>query len=332
MINVRMCSVRAFFVATLCVIGACGGSTPSTGTEGAKCYGNGTCNAGFECLSKLCVSVRPSSAASSVTEQGKPSRAPVAAGPPTTAVILDDYEAAAVLACSISGKLVGSAWTCSQEMKGDLAVTSLDGRQRKLGAPKTLKCDPTETGDVQAKRAGFRIDKSTSAADDKLLGQFLIWPASRARDAILWNTRPTVDIVGLTRRAAEISSSLTYRENDGDVPYVLSGAIEVRGALSADIDGDDKPDVIYSIALPSDMEPFWQPRYLIASVSSRPGELLEVGASTYSEIQAVAAIDLDGDGADEVLVTEPYHEGSSSFVGRFKDGKIDSLGGWGCGL
>lgn len=227
-----------------------------------------------------------------------------------------------MLACSISDKLVGSACVCSKEITGDL-VESLAGGQRRLGGPKTIKCDPPGTGYVRENRAGFSIDKGTPAADGDLLGQFLIWPASRARDAVLWNTKPTVDVAALTRRAAELSNGLTYSSNEGaPASYVLAGASDVRGALSADIDGDDQPDAIYSIALPSDMERFWQPRFLIASVSSRPGELLEVGASTYSEIQAVAAIDLDGDGADEVLVTEPYHECSSSFVGRFTGGKL----------
>ncbi len=250
----------------------------------------------------------------------------------TTAILLDDVEGAPVLACSIGSKLVGSAWACSQEIKGDLGVASLDGAQRQLGKAKTIKCDPTESGDVIAKRAGFHLAASPRAHDSPL-ADFLVWPAARAKDVTVWNTSPSVDIAALTRRAAELAAALTRPAGDGaDVAYAMNGAIEVRGALSADVDGDARDDAIYSIALPSDDAPFWQPRYLLASVSSRPGELLAVGSSTYSEIEAVGAIDLDGDGAAEVLVTEPYHEGSSSFVGRYKDGTIEPLGGWGCGL
>lgn len=168
---------------------------------------------------------------------------------------------------------------------------------------------------------------------DNLLSQFLIWPAARTRDAILWYPRPTVDVVALKRRAAELSKGLKWRSVEGiETPHVLDGDIEVRGALAADIDGDDKKDTIYSIALPSEMAPFWQPRYLLADVTSRPGRLLKVAESFYAEIEAVAAIDLNGDGPHEVLVTEPYHEGSGSFVGRFDGDKLKRLGGWGCGL
>jgi len=105
---------------------ACGESGPSTGAEGGACYGNGTCNAGMTCLSKLCGVAGPQAGSSADTRPGKPV-VPTPTKPTTTAVILDDAEGGAVLACAISDKLVGSAWKCSQEITGDLAVASLGG-------------------------------------------------------------------------------------------------------------------------------------------------------------------------------------------------------------
>ncbi len=310
---------------------ACRDTKPSAGAEGGPCYGNGTCNADLTCLSKLCVA-SPTQSTNPAKPDPPSTPSPVAAKPPTTAVILDDLESAAVLACSIGDKLVGSAWKCSQEMTGDLTATSLAGGQRRLGKPKTLKCDPTETGDVQSKRAGFHLDEATSPQSDNLMAPFLIWPASRARDAIAWTMRPRVDLTALTKSAAEHSRGLKYKTSEGEAPYQFDGGIEVRGSLTADIDGDDKNDTIYSVALSSDNAPFWQPRFLLAELGSKPGTILKVGDSFYAEIQAVAAIDLNGDGRDEVLVTEPYHEGSGSFVGRFNGSSLDRLGSWGCGL
>ncbi len=37
------------------LVGGCGSSSKATGSVGGSCYANGTCNAGLECLSDLCV-------------------------------------------------------------------------------------------------------------------------------------------------------------------------------------------------------------------------------------------------------------------------------------
>lgn len=280
---------------------ACGSSRSAAGRGAGDCGASGICNA-----------------------------APSAPGD-TTVVLVNDFEGAAVLGCAVAGQLLASDQRCSQAMAHDSSVQSLDGASRRLGGAKPIVCDPTGSGEVQGERAGFAIDDV--AGEPTVLGQFLIWPPSRARDVVRWDTRPPADVTAVTRKAAELAKGLTYSGPDGaPVPYVLSGPIDLRGTLTADIDGDDKPDVVYSLALPSEDEFFWRPRYLIAAVSTRPGELLKLGESTSVEVEAVAAIDLNGDGADEVLVAEPYHEGNSVYVGRFANGTLEALGGWGCGL
>ena len=89
------------------LLAGCGGSKRAAGTEGGPCYGNATCNAGLTCLSELCV-VAPGA---NPNGPSAPSAVPAKRGlPVTTAVILDDYEGAAVLGCSKAGKLLSSAW------------------------------------------------------------------------------------------------------------------------------------------------------------------------------------------------------------------------------
>lgn len=313
----------------VCGLGACKGG-PKAGSERGACYGNGTCNVGLVCRSKLCVAEGPGEVG--VPPGGEPSgaRPAVRALPRVTAIVLDYDEGAAVMACAVDGKIVASAWKCSQEMKGDMTVASLGGGTRKLGATKTLKCEPAP-GDVQDKQAGFAIDPVPTGRGDDPLREFLVWPTARAADVIRWNAHPSVDLPALTRRAASLAKVLASHTGEDGQPYRMDGPIEVLGTLTADVDGDDQPDMLTSIALPSD-EDFWRPNYLLASISSRPGELLDLASTTLEQILPVAAIDLDGDGADEVLVSMPYYEGSYSYVQRVKDGKLETLGGWGCGM
>lgn len=54
----------------LCATISCKDKTPPVGTERGACYGNGTCNDGFECTSDLCVRPPPPDCTAVATKLG----------------------------------------------------------------------------------------------------------------------------------------------------------------------------------------------------------------------------------------------------------------------
>ena len=119
-----------------------------------------------------------------------------------------------------------------------------------------------------------------------------------------------------------------------------TGVVRVQQIVRADLDADGKEDTLYSVIIPP------------ASASGAEGEgedtgieypfsglllSLNGGAPTVlsrGQIERILVrglIDLDGDKRPELWLGFPYYEGDADELHRVVSGKLDRLGGWGCG-
>jgi hypothetical protein len=72
---------------------------------------------------------------------------------------------------------------------------------------------------------------------------------------------------------------------------------------------------------------------LLGALTSHPDGLVTLRTHDLEDLQAFAALDLDGDGAAELVIAAPYYEGDSTVVARFdpQGEALVTLAGVSCG-
>lgn len=252
-------------------------------------------------------------------------------------VMYMEQDRAVILGCGNPDRaegVIGDATKCMKEVVRDRTVAPLGGGPvRTLSAETTIDCVPTPDSDPIETRAAIGVDSLPAAgrhdpSNGPSPNEFMVWPANRVTEAKTWRKGAAVDMVAMTAKLASASAGLKSPSGR----YELREAPEVLGALDAELDGDGKPDTVYSVTLPSDDAPFFSPQYLVASLSSKGGELVVLTHDLLMILQAVAALDVDQDGRDEILYVTPYYEGGGAVLATFEEGKLTTKGSWWCGM
>lgn len=265
--------------------------------------------------------------------------APIALAPPSevpssTVIMLDHGDRAIVLGCFVVEKNVLSddADLCRRQVIRDRSAMPLGGGlTRTLASDTVAECAPDPGDPPRHRRRAIGLDTVVERAPsdaDEFASEFLVWPTSHAARFTVWNTRAQPDLSPVV--AHVISASKKLAAPDG-VGFELVAPPKLLGTLEAELDGDHRRDVVYSIALPSDY-PFFKPHYLVAQLGARPETVIELKNTRLEALRAVAAKDLDGDGKDELLITSDYHEGDGAMIATFERGKLVPRGQWFCGL
>lgn len=248
--------------------------------------------------------------------------------PDATVLFLDSAGRAVPLACAQPG--VGLYVTPSDcfELIDDAKIADLGGGRRKLGAAATWTC--ASNGEKhQALKVEPAPGRKFEVGDPA--NELLVWPTTRARAVTIW-TRPddpTAVPDDVRARYDEIAPTMAT-----GMTWYESTDARLLGTLVADIDGDGADDEILSIGteLVGDGIPRG-PRMLLGRMSTHAGALTTLRTDAIADLQAFAALDLDGDRAVELVIAAPYYEGDSTVVARFdrKGDALVTLAGVSCG-
>jgi hypothetical protein len=225
-------------------------------------------------------------------------------GPPATVLFLDSAGRAVPLACAAPG--VGhylSPDDCVELLGDDRTLGDLGNGRRTLGDPANWFCATNKTS-----RPAFRIDAAPGRAfeDGDPANDLVVWPAARAFDITVW-----------TREASPSPAD----------PSLGAPNAKLFGTLRIDLDGDDLEDVLYSVGSSAG------PHRVVASLSTVPGEAVVLMSDDEADLQAFAAVDLDGDKRAEVVVSAPYADGDWTAVERYDSSSqsLVAISGIGCG-
>lgn len=249
---------------------------------------------------------------------------------PVTVLFLDAAGRAVPLSCASPGVgLYPDPADCLELIEGDPKIADLGGGRRTLGASSPWIC-----GGNDRRVEAFRIDPAPGRrypAGDPA-NELLVWPSTRAAAVAVWTAAPPDTTV-----PPEVGHS--YQEVAATLVRFTGMSYDARdarltGSLLADIDGDGTPDQLFSIG--TELRPSAgpaAPRMVLGALSSRPDELAVLLSHEFDELAAFAAVDLDGDGAAEVVVAAPNYQGDATAVYRFdaSDATLVAIGGIACG-
>lgn len=248
--------------------------------------------------------------------------------PDATVLFLDSAGRAVPLACAQPGVGLYVQPSDCFELIEDKRIADLGGGRRKLGDPGTWTC----AGNGERHKA-LRVEAAPGrkfAVGDPA-NELLVWPTTRAAAVTIWERPADPTDVGddIATRYGEIAERMAT----GMVWYEASDA-RLLGTLRADIDGDGVVDEVYSVGteLAGDGIPRG-PRMLLGALSTHPEGLLTLRQDDLEDLQAFAALDLDGDRAAELVIAAPYYDGDATVVARFdRQGEaLVTLAGVSCG-
>jgi hypothetical protein len=113
--------------------------------------------------------------------------------------------------------------------------------------------------------------------------------------------------------------------------HAPKGRLEFAQAVSLDIDGDGKPERLFSITVgPHDEE--YELSALFVGFGRAPENLLELHESSWDVWSVLGGVDLDGDGRLELVMESSYYEGGATMVESVDEhGEARDLGGVSCG-
>lgn len=253
---------------------------------------------------------------------------PMVPEPDATVLFLDSAGRAVPLACAQPGVGLYIQPSDCFELIADKRIADLGGGRRNLGAASSWTC----AGNGEKHKA-LKVDPAPGrkfAAGDPA-NELLVWPTTRANAVSVW-TRPD-DPTDVRDDVATRYGEIAERMATGMTWYEASDA-RLLGTLRADIDGDGAMDEIYSVGteLAGDGIPRG-PRMLLGALTTHPGGLLTLRTDDLEDLQAFAALDLDGERGAELVIAAPYYEGDSTVVARFdpQGEALVTLAGISCG-
>lgn len=242
-------------------------------------------------------------------------------GPPSTVLFLDSAGRAVPLACAAPGVgLYPDPGDCVELLGDDRTIGDLGNGRRTLGDESPWTCASNNT-----RRRAFRIESAPGRHFDAgdPANDLIVWPAARGFDVSVWSREPDPPPpeVAIALRWAEVAGTM---RGGGAM-----AAVDARlyGTLTVDIDRDGKDDIIYSVG------PTGQGAHVVlGALTTHPGEFVELLAEDAAAVQAYAALDLDGDGAPEIIVDAPTDDGDWTAVYEYqaRTTSLISFSGIGC--
>jgi hypothetical protein len=229
-----------------------------------------------------------------------------ATGAANAALFLASTRTAIPLACVTAGGFVDTAAVCAGMVTPGDALADAYGRRLVAEEAYRAACVDGGSGTLLGTNevALPETYEPVRIAELDPRTELLFWPAERAAGLV-----PAVvgDERGFDRVAAAALMAKEQRRlaaASGEA-VTLSPALEVRATLRADLDGDGSPDVAWGVDGAPDDD--FGLRALMVELSSAPG-LGVVAAHALEWIEPLAAFDLDGDGAAELLHEQHYAE------------------------
>lgn len=248
-----------------------------------------------------------------------PSNTTASAAATPTVIFLAQGDQAVPLACANVGGAPIPERGCTALVTGDRAAMRGDGVATTLGGDVTWTCDAA--GESAPALSMAAVQSSGTA-----LESVLVWPKERAGDLRAWTRGAPASIDPAALQAAWARSF-----DPAEVEAEPLGTAQVVGVLTADVDGDGQDDAIYTVADDRGEEGQGR-RAILAVLSTAPGDFALLAAANLEQLEAFAAIDLDRDGKDELVVAAPYYEGDGTSVYTLTGGALESIGGVWCGL
>jgi hypothetical protein len=170
----------------------------------------------------------------------------------------------------------------------------------------------------------------TSGDGAPAVSRWAIWPVTKAASVRTAASMREGD-ADLAIDAADLEAATrAARETGGDV----ARALRVTQATAADLDGDGRDETIYAATFrtrtdePSDEA--WSG--LLAQSGAAHSDFSVLLHDTLASFEALAVLDLEGDGRMELLVSSPYYEGEGVSLIRLSGGGIEVVGSWSCGV
>jgi hypothetical protein len=221
---------------------------------------------------------------------------------PAIVLFLDSAGRAVPLACAAPGVgLYLDAGDCIELIGDDRLIGDLGNGRRTLGDESAWFCNKTS-------RRAFKVDESPGHAfgNGDPANDLIVWPAARAFDVAVW------------QHAAD---------DDGDDPHGRDPFTRVLGTLRVDLDGDGVDDEVVSVTAPG------VPHRVLGYLSGSPDEVVTLLSDSNAELQAYAAVDLDGDGRPEIVVAAPYADGDWTSIEHYHPATqtLEPITGIGCG-
>jgi hypothetical protein len=238
-------------------------------------------------------------------------------------ILFENVTRATVIGCGAPGAIETELAACAGQLAPGDELARPDGGTRTIGA--TV---PGLEGDEQA----FAIvgARAPARAVDRTSYPLLVWPPEAASRVRLAAAPPAdLDVDGV--RAGVMAWWAKTHDPIDDSEPGEPPTVTIERVLLADLDGDGHAEPVVNVRL-----------------FATAGAILTPGADggwqvlhgfDWADIDATAAVDLDGDGRDELVIASSYNEGESvglqHLVAPDPDDpqrlQLGGLSGWGWG-
>jgi hypothetical protein len=230
---------------------------------------------------------------------------------------------AVVLGCASGpGRITGELEPCLA-LIGDRRIPAMNriGSRELVGARERGRCRESGrtydqlvmAGELVPDRYEIPTDRTTDASTE-----LLVWPGEGAAGLQIAHRATGPFDVAAARVLLE--QHAIARDPDPMTRRKVGG-LAVTAVLRADFDGDRRPDELWLVAATEDLEYSG----LFLRRSSRPG--LQLVRASIEYLEAVAAVDLDGDGVFEVVLSEHYAAGFQIWLARYRGDAFEVVSG-----
>jgi len=218
----------------------------------------------------------------------------------------------------------------------ELRAAALDGTKQIVTPAATFRITGPASDGCDASGATEVVGLERVAGDDEASPGVVTYPADAPIGLETYRFNSTSDAatrgqaVTPTVRAALAALATTDTVSRDDARAITAAEIVVEQVVTANVDGDARPDTIIAANVPVADGIGYRWSALVVVLGGEFDAARSVWTSDLEHLIIDASFDLDGDGRRELVYTAEYYEGSGHGVATV-DGKLTIKGGWGCG-
>jgi hypothetical protein len=257
--------------------------------------------------------------------QPSPIVAPATAA--TTAVFLASTMSGLLLGCAVDGAITSDKAACLAGIRGGV-VGDRYGRTFAVGETGKHQCRESSGKTSYVALPDVPLPETydgTRIGHIDPMTEILVYPAARAKELVLAIEGDDGSIDPAA--AAMVLRREVVRLTDDPDEQAVAARPRTIAHLRADLDGDGAADTVWGVeGRPDDRPPDddYGVNGLFAQLSKTGFVALRVHIPEWQE--PIAAIDLDGDGAAELIHQSHYAGGETTTVSRIADGALVRIG------